>query len=212
MENIFRLWDSLKPGETVLIEHDSMTSPSLGLYYSIKWARERGYRIVVDDVLDTLYLCRTHLKLAGYDVEVFDDLDVIKEGGVIRVGKVLAHLHLKQHAIRQAEYRRVFEPLLSEKGEVLNIVLGIEKLFLISDMRENMNMVNSILNYTGDERRIALYFINGNLLEVGGPHLLPLLEELSTTVIRVSKDGKRYLLSVLKSVNNELDGIVISIP
>ncbi len=212
MENVGRVWNSLKPGETVIIEHDSLTSPALGLYHAVKWAREKGYRVVVDDILDTLYLYRVHLKLAGFNVDVFDDVETIKEGGLQNVGKVVAHLQLKQYAIRQAEYKRVFDPLLSGGGAIVNPVLGIERLFLISNLRESMNTLNAILRYTGDDRRIALYFVNMDLLKFGGPYILPLLEEIATTVVKVTKDGRHLKLSVVKSVNNELDGIEIVLP
>ncbi|NJF24641.1 DUF257 family protein [Thermococcus sp. Bubb.Bath] len=201
----------LKLGETVLIEHDSLTSPARGVYHAVKWAGKRGYKVVVDDVLDTLYLYVTHLKLAGFDVSVFNNLSVIKEGGLQDVGEVVQRLRFKEYAIRKAEYERVFEPILSGGGRVLNLVLGIEKLFLISDLRENINTVNAILGYTGDERRIALYFINKDLLEVSGAHLLPLLEEIATTVVRVNKEGKSVRFSVVKSVNPEIEGIDINV-
>ncbi len=207
MRDINRVWDSLKPGETVMIEHDSLTPPALGLYHAVMWARKKNYRVVIDDILDTLYLYKVQLELAGFDLNPLEEVEVIKEGGILNVGKVVARLQLKQWAIRQAEYKNVFNPLL-EEGRVFNIVLGIEKLFLISDIRENMGIINSILSYTGDKRRIALYFINRDLMETS---ILPLLEELATTVIRVTKEQNHYILSIVKSVNNELDGIEIAL-
>ncbi|WP_297499176.1 DUF257 family protein [Thermococcus sp.] len=205
------LWDSLKPGETILIEHDSLTSPVLGLYYAVKWAKEKGYKVIVDDILDGLYLQVSHLKLAGYETSFVDELQIIKEGGTIRVGNVVAHLRLNQYAIRQTQYSRVYEPLISGGG-VVNIVLGLDKLFLISDLRENMNTINAILSYTGDERRLAIYFVNRDLMGISSPHFLPLLEEIATTVIRVTKERSRYVFSVVKSINNNLDGESLSLP
>ena len=205
------LWDSLKPGETVLIEYDSLTSPALGFYYAVKWAKIKGYGVVVDDILDTLYIQVSHLKLAGWDIGIVDELKVIKEGGTLKVGNVVARLRLDQYAIRQTQYSRVYEPLIS-RGSVVNIVLGLDKLLVISDMRENMKTVNSILSYTGDDRRIALYFINKDLLETSCPHFLPLLEEVATTVIRVTKEGGKYVFSVVKSINNKLDGESLVLP
>ncbi|WP_297506687.1 DUF257 family protein [Thermococcus sp.] len=205
------LWDSLKPGETVLIEHDSLTSPALGFYYAVKWAKTKGYEVIVDDILDTLYIQISHLKLAGWDIGIVDELKVIKEGGTLKVGNVVARLRLDQYAIRQTQYSRVYEPLIS-RGGVVNIVLGLDKLFLISDMHDNMKTVNSILSYTGDDRRIALYFINRDLLGTSCPHFLPLLEEIATTVIKVTKEKGRYVFSVVKSINNKLDGESLALP
>jgi hypothetical protein len=194
----------------VIVEHNSTVSPAIGFYHAVKWAKEKGYRVVIDDILDTLYLHTAHLELAGYDVSILKDLEVIKEGGVTKVGNVVGNLRLKEYAIRQAEYKNIYEPLLSG-GNVFNIVLGIEKLFLISDTRENMNTVSSILNYTGDKRRIALYFINETLINACQSSLLPLLEEIATTMVKVTKEKSDYVFSVVKSINDELDGMTVRV-
>ncbi len=202
--------DALKPGETVIIEYDSLTSPAVCFYYIVRWAKERGYRIVIDDVLDTLYLYRAHLKLAGIDVGDIDDVEVIKEAGLLNVGKVVARLELKQYAIRKVEYERVYEPLL-DRGQVIDIVLGSEKLFVISDIKAGINLINAILSYTGDERRIAFYFINRDLLEINEPRILSLLEEVATTVIKMTKEKSQYLLSVMKSINPDIEGVKVTL-
>jgi len=72
-----------------------------------------------------------------------------------------------------------------------------------------MTFVNEILSFVGDERRIALYFINIDVLEGVTPRILPLLEETATTVIRVTKEGRDFTFTVIKSVNNEIDGMEI---
>ncbi len=208
MKTVRDILDALKPGETVIIEYDSLTSPVACFHYIVKWAKERGHRIVIDDVLDTLYLYRAHLKLAGIDVRDIDDVEVIKEAGLLDVGKVVARLELKQYAIRKVEYERVYEPLL-DRGVVVDIVLGSEKLFVISDIKAGMNLINAILSYTGDERRIAFYFINKDLLEINNPRILPLLEEVATTVIKMTKEKSQYLLSVMKSITPEIEGVTL---
>ncbi|NJE05061.1 hypothetical protein E3E36_02640 [Thermococcus sp. M36] len=210
-EAIRKVWNTLRFGETVLIEHVSTTSPALGLYHLTSWARDRGYRVVIDDILDTLHLYRTHLKAMGMDTSVIDGATVIKEGGTINVGQVKRRISLKEVSIRKSEYSQVYEPLL-EDGNVISPVLGIGKLFLISESkREALSLLNSILASTGDERRIMFYFLNVDLINTCCPYVLPLLEELATTVISLNKEGRSVKLMIRKSVNNRIDGIEITL-
>ncbi|NJE07666.1 hypothetical protein E3E31_03860 [Thermococcus sp. M39] len=64
MENVITfagILNSIKPGETVLIEHTSNTAPYLALSLLVTWARENGYPVVVDDILDTYPLYFAHM-------------------------------------------------------------------------------------------------------------------------------------------------------
>ncbi|NJE12197.1 DUF257 family protein [Thermococcus sp. LS2] len=206
--DVGEIWNSLKFGETVLIEHDSHTSPALWVYYLIKWAKGKGYDVLVDDILDTLYVYRAHLKLAGLDTSILNDVKVIKLGGRLNVGQVVGHLHIKEPVIRESKYRALLDSLPRER--VINPVLGFEKLFLLVESeREVFELVNSISSFIEDDRRIAFYFINTDLLKKM-PHVLSLLEELASTVVRVTKHGRSFSLKVVKSVNDEIDGVEVS--
>lgn len=206
MREINALLERLKFGETVLLEHNSLTTPARGLYYLVKWAQEKNYQIIIDDVLDTLYLYSIQIKLSGLDPSILDSVNVIKEGGRIEVGNVVKRLPIKEAGIQEKEYAKVFDPLL-EQGRIINPVVGTEKLLLLSpSKREILTILNTILSYTGNEKRIAFYFINTDLLEKSNPCVIPMLEEIATTVIKVSKQGRETLFSVVKSVNNEIDG------
>ncbi|NJE07613.1 hypothetical protein E3E31_03585 [Thermococcus sp. M39] len=206
--DVGEIWNSLKFGETVLIEHDSYTSPALWVYYLIKWAKGKGYDVLVDDILDTLYVYRVHLKLAGLDTSILNDVKVIKLGGRLNVGQVVGHLRIKEPVIRESEYRALLDSLPRER--VINPVLGFEKLFLLVESeREVFELVNSISSFIEDDRRIAFYFINTDLLKKM-PHVSSLLEELASTVVRVTKHGRSFSLKVVKSVNDEIDGVEVS--
>ncbi|NJE13822.1 DUF257 family protein [Thermococcus sp. LS2] len=205
------VWDGVKPGETVLIEHSSTTMPYVGLWQLINWGKEKGYQVVVDDVLDTLYLYKAQMKLAGLDAGILDDVKVIKFGGRLEVGQVVERLHIKELAIREQEYRRIFDSLSG--GAVVNPVLGIEKLFLLAESkREVLSTVNEILSSVGDERRIAFYFVNTDLLKTATPEALPLLEELASMIVKVETKGKFHQSSIVKSVNKELLGLTFVLP
>ncbi|GAB6101485.1 hypothetical protein JCM16138_07080 [Thermococcus atlanticus] len=117
MEDIVRrIWESLRFGETVLIEHDSTTNPALGLYHLVRWAKDMKYSVLIDDVLDTLYLYKVHLKLAGFNTDILNEAEVIKEGGTLNVGYVVERIGINEAAIRRSNYERIFEPLLSRGG------------------------------------------------------------------------------------------------
>ncbi|WP_367883789.1 DUF257 family protein [Thermococcus peptonophilus] len=172
-----------------------------------------GYRIVIEDILDTLYLHRVHLKLSGLDVSILDDVPVIKEGGHQNIGKIIKYIKLsKDYVIWSREYNEVFSSVLMG-GRLIDIILGLEKLFLLSNFREVVNVVNAILTYTGgDERRIALYFLNKDLIEDNKHFVLPpLVEEIATTVVRVSKEDEGFVMSVVKSMNRNLEGATFTV-
>ena len=55
-------------------------------------------------------------------------------------------------------------------------------------------------------KRIAFYIINEEVIEKSNPYIEFLLREMATTVIKMSKKESGIVLSILKSVNNEVDG------
>lgn len=112
MSIVRNVWDSIKPGETVLVEHSSLATPYVRLWQLISWAKEKGYQLLVDDVLDTLHLYKVQMRLAGLDTSILDDVKVIKLGGRLEVGQVVGRLHVKEPVIRETEYRRIFDSLL----------------------------------------------------------------------------------------------------
>ena len=207
------IWNNIKAGETVLVEYDSHGVPYLGVYHIIRWAKEKGYPVLVDDFLDTLYLYKTQMELADLDVSILENVDVIKIGGRLEVGNILGRIEVKEATVQERQYKEIAEPYFKEKGRVvINPVLGIEKIFTIAETkRETLATANTILSWVGHKERIAVYFINIDVLGKSKPYVLPLIEELATTVIRVVKEGKHYNLSILKSINKELDGIKIKL-
>ncbi|MBP1912427.1 DUF257 family protein [Thermococcus stetteri] len=166
---------------------------------------------ISEDILDTLYLHRVHLKLAGLDVSFLDEMAVIKEGGHQNIGKILKYIRpSKDYVIWFKEYSEAFNSVL-KGGRLIDVILGLEKLFLLSNFREVMSIANTILTYTGDERRIALYFLNKDLIEGDKHFILPLVEEIATTVVRVSKTEEEFVMSVVKSMNRTLDGMIVTL-
>lgn len=207
------LWNLLKPGETILIEYSARSTPFIVFYSLIQWAKNNDFEILIDDILDTLYAYKVQLSLAGIDLDLFSDVLVIKEGGRVEVGRIVGRMGLRDSAIYWSEYNKIMRPIFEKaKRLVINIILGIEKLFVLADSkREILNNINNILSWTGNTKRITFYFINTDLVNTLGIGVLPLLEELASTVINVDKNEGRVKLLITKSINNELDGLEINL-
>ncbi|MBC7095873.1 DUF257 family protein [Thermococcus sp.] len=103
--------DHFKPGETVLVEYSSRVNPALLLHELVNWVKEKGYQVIVDDVLDTLYQYKVQLELAGEDTSILNDVKVVKFGGRLNVGNVVGRLHIKEPEIQEHEYRNIFDSL-----------------------------------------------------------------------------------------------------
>ncbi|HIP89871.1 MAG TPA: hypothetical protein EYH24_08255 [Thermococcus paralvinellae] len=58
---------NIVPGESVLIEYDSLVFPYKGFYHLLSWARENDHHLIIIDILDTLYLYKAQIALAGLD-------------------------------------------------------------------------------------------------------------------------------------------------
>lgn len=205
------LWNSLKRGETVLIEHSPDSMSCKGFYSLIQWARNKDYPVVIDDILDTLYIYKVNIELADLDSSLLNDALVIKEGGRLEVGNVIGHITLKESAIQWREYERVARPLFeSSQKPIINIVLGIEKLFMLADSkREIITSINNLLSWIGNKKRIAFYFVDIDLINTTEFGVLPLLEEVASTIIKIKKIGNETRAVITKSVNEKLNDLEI---
>ncbi|WP_175059672.1 DUF257 family protein [Thermococcus sp. 2319x1] len=201
------IWEKTKFGETVLLEYNSIGFPSFGLYSLVSWAKKKGYKVVVTDVLDTLKIYMEHARLSGLDGNIYQDVKVIKLGGRLEVGNVLKRIPISEESVMEKEIAKLLDDLLS-KGSVVNIVVGVGKLFALysSSVRDALSLANFILSFVGDERRKAFYFLNLDMIEKAKPMILPMFEEFATTVVRVNKRGSVLQFKVLKALNFELDG------
>ncbi|NJE12810.1 hypothetical protein E3E24_06845 [Thermococcus sp. LS2] len=205
------LWNALKRGETVLIEHPSDSMSCKGLYSLVQWARSKDYPVVIDDILDTLYIYKVNIELADLDSSSLNEALVIKEGGRLEVGNVVGHITLKESAIQWMEYERVARPIFENSEKlIINVVLGIEKLFMLADSkRELITNINNLLSWIGNKKRIAFYFVNLSLINAIEFGVLPLLEELASTIIKIEKIGNEIRAIITKSANDELNNLEI---
>lgn len=206
MSIVRNVWDGVKLGEIVLIKHSSTGVPYVGLCQLMSWAKGKGYQVIVDDVLDTLYLYKTQMKLAGLNTSILNDVKVIKLGGRLEVGQVVGHLHIKEPVIREQEYGQIFEPLLGggrvflcdhvEKWELFLTLLNDRKGFVIS--REPPSLVERKL---GSKEVPVLWLTKVEGENCVYPTRLPYLHQVLVDFMReggapkvIMLDGFEYLV------------------
>lgn len=110
-------------------------------------------------------------------------------------------------AILRKEYEKVYSGVISDEDVTINPVLGLEKALIFTEDRvELMETLAQVSRRLGDKRRIAIYFINRDILESVNPIAVPIIEFMSTTLVDVEKKGRVYTFEVLKSATPEIDG------
>ena len=103
---------NIVPGESVLIEYDSLVFPYKGFYHLLSWARENNYHLIIIDILDTLYLYKAQIALAGLDTGAIDSAEVIKIGGQLNVGKIIDRLPASDIPRLIKDFERIYSPHL----------------------------------------------------------------------------------------------------
>jgi len=198
------IWDSLKFGETVLLEHDSLMFPYKELAELIAWSKKRDYPLVIEDVLDTLYTYKSQMELAGIDSKILDNIKVLKTGGRLEVGNVMRRFQVSDILSLIKEFEMNYEHIFSRIEHATVPIVGLDKLFLLAESKlESLALVNTLARYAGSRKRTAFYFINTDVLMNSIPYVVPLLEELASTVIKIYKDDEKTF-KIIKSTNNRV--------
>jgi len=200
-----KILDNILPGETVLVEYEAYSSPELFLELLRAYSEQRGKVMLVDDVVDTFSEYITRLKLMGFDVDPMLSASVIKIGGSKEVGNVRGRLEVDKYWLDFKYYDLVYAKTVSEEP-ALNPVLGIYKLFGLSSEHELIRLIRNIASFVGRGSRIAYYFINTNVVDAAAPVMLPFLEEISSSILRWSREGRNYRLEVVKACEEEILG------
>lgn len=202
---------AIKPGETVLVEHTSVSSPELFLYLLLWRCIEKGIPVIVDDIADTFHEYVTRLSLMGLPVEGLSKVPVIKIGGEKKVGNILGNVEVRRYSLDFKSYREVYEKVVPEEP-VCNPVIGLHKLFVALDIQDVRGLVRNITNFVGDKSRFALYIINKDSLVRVVPEILALLEEVSSSVLQWEVEKNIYKLRVIKASNIHILGSELSLP
>lgn len=188
--------DTLRGGETVLIRYDPTCAPERAFYNLVMYYNEKDIPILVVDVVDTLHIFKEHLSMMGVELP-FENLYVIKDGGRMKLGRVLGKAELTDDFHYHAsQYGRIVRPFFEEFRDKIKvvIVIGTEKFVLPfqdkeTKVEEYFEKVARPPIFSRD--KITFIFINE---KVASPRIIHTFEEISQYVLRLS-DG----LTVLKS-------------
>ncbi|AIF68658.1 hypothetical protein PAP_01080 [Palaeococcus pacificus DY20341] len=198
------IFSNLKPGETVLIEYDSISSPELLLYIISRYCEKRGIQVIIDDIGDTLAEFITRLEIIGLPTDKLLKTDVIKIGGYRKLGNVVDRVEIDKYTLDFKYYGKIYDKWRANENISFNPVLGIHKLFLVAENNEAIRLVRNISTFVGNKTRIALYFINKQSMERRNPEIVPLLEEVATSVLEWKKTCRGTMLRVLKAPSEEI--------
>ncbi|ASJ13270.1 DUF257 family protein [Thermococcus thioreducens] len=200
---------NILPGETVLVEYSSVSSPEILLYLICRGCTNAGRPVLIDDISDTFAEYVTRLELMGLDTDDLMEIPVIKIGGSREFGNVVGRVEVDKYSLDFKYYGKIYDKVVPEKV-VCNPVLGIHKLFVALERQDVIRLVRNISTFVGRKSRFALYFINRDVLEKRTPELLPLLEETASTVLQWEAERGKYRLRAVKAANDEILGSEVS--
>ncbi|NJE29909.1 hypothetical protein E3E38_02435 [Thermococcus sp. 18S1] len=200
----------LRPGETVLIEYSAISSPELLLYLVCRRCRARGTPIIIDDISDAFAESVIRLDLMGLELEGLRNAPVIKIGGNRDIGSVFGRVEVDKYSLDFRYYDEIYEKIVPDEV-VFNPVLGIHKLFIALERHEVIRLIRNISTFVGKKSRVALYFLNADMMERYSPELLALFEETASTVLRWDFEGGKYRLRVIKASNSSIVGSTVSL-
>ena len=212
---VIEMWRSIRPGETVLFERTGEGNIGMGVYHTLGWGRSEGFKIVIIDILDSYSTLVSKADLMGIDASLFTNVDVIKIGGSRREGRVIAHIEeILEPAILSKKFQETYKPIITDPNrKVLVVVVGLEKLFIVSDIspRGVQLIVDQLAGYVGRPNRLGIYLLKRDILPPDREFVIRLLEDIATTVIRTSKAGRLTEFHIIKSLNRELEDVLIRV-
>ncbi|BAA29954.1 DUF257 family protein [Pyrococcus horikoshii] len=211
MERLEDLFEKSKFGELILFEYNSTTPLLFIVYPLIKWAREKGYPLVIFDIFDSLTIYTKQAEMLGIKDKLYEGANIVKIGGRMNLGNIILKISIIEYGPFEKTLEDTLEKAYGERENVISIVLGTEKIFSFYPFRDQFMFSNFLALKTGDRRRKAFYFVNVDLLEKISPPMGPLLEEEFTTVVKLTKEDNKIKMKVIKSLNPELDGMELKV-
>ncbi|WP_258083089.1 DUF257 domain-containing protein [Thermococcus thermotolerans] len=205
-ETAFKFIEATPFGDVILMEDESPYGAALATYVFVKYARERGLPVYIDDVLDSLALVKKHLGFLGIDWD-FSDVDVIKTGGMEPVGNIVSKIHLDAEPVLYITRHREATRKILQSGKHLNIVLGMERLFAFLETRREFYMFIAYLKeFLGNPNRKSFYIVSKPVLSTLRFNLLPELEEIASTVVEIKIKNGTHVTILKKSLFTDIIG------
>ncbi|ASJ02126.1 hypothetical protein A3L09_01995 [Thermococcus profundus] len=201
-EDLSSFFSGLKFGETVIIEYQSTSYPEVLFHLLQNFCSANSMQVLIDDIVDTYPQFVSGMKALGF--EPGSALVIKIGGGKIEAGTVVERLDVDKYSIPVNHYRNVVGRIPNLREEYINPVLGVHKFPLLLTKRELLSFLATVSTFVGDTSRIAVYFINRDVVDAIEPSFLPMFEEIATTVAEWYRDGSDFVLSVIKAANPEL--------
>ena len=194
----------ISPGESVLIEHTSLSMHALAFYtIGEKYGWER---ILLIDIIDSSIPIIRWLRLSGMDVP--QDVSRIKVGGVSNWGNVILEVDPhKDPAIFLSKFSRKIREVYSKNEFTVTVITNPERLVPIQNGNRHfiLTLSNMASVFIGNPNRTTFYFVSREMSE---KRYLALLEEAFTRVLTFT--GKDEL-RVMKSPEIEEEGTVLKL-
>jgi hypothetical protein len=201
-DTIFMMFESIKPGEIVLLEYLPSYIPEFFVKEAIEYAKAKGMPIIIDDNFDTLPVIVHNMDMLGISIDM-DDVSVIKTGGRVEVGNVMAWVKFHPDPrVYLRNYINAAKRAFDEYPNAINIVLGLENLLrLPKSVSEFYTIIINLGKFLGNEKRRAFYLMNREVINALPFYTAEEMRRIASTVIelRPYPTGARALF--IKSPN-----------
>ncbi|AHF80038.1 DUF257 family protein [Thermococcus paralvinellae] len=200
--SIFDYAKTIQRGEILLVEYTSNEPIHLIFYIFLKYLKQSNIPFVIIDAVDQLHVFKAHLELVGIDTSIIDEAQVIKLGGVLHTGNIIRRVDLEEDLpIWRQHYIETFRKIQEEKGYVMRIVIGTEKLLKLYERNplETGNFFGMVVRpFLGDKNTTGVIFLNTSLLDKK-----TVLEwtEIASRVFDVELKEGEITLRITKSVD-----------
>ncbi len=195
---------TIKPGESVLIEHTSLSKHPV-IFHLI--GTNYGWNnMLVIDIIDSLMPILRWLSISGTSVP--DNIARIRAGGTSQWGRVILEVDPhKDPGIFLSRFTQKLREHYSKNPETVTVILNPERLIPLqnNNRRFILALSNLASAFVGNSKRITFYFVNREMVE--GMYLA-LLEEAFTRVLIVKNDGR---VLIAKSPHLEEEGMSLEI-
>ncbi|MDV3103043.1 DUF257 family protein [Thermococcus waiotapuensis] len=205
--SVHRLIESIKPGETALLEYLPSYIPEFTLLKLMEYSEEKKIPLIIDDNFDTLPIIAAHIENLGIKVD-FSRVYVVKTGGRINVGNVVARVPFHPDLRVYIEnYGRAASKVSERFSDAINLVLGLENFLKLPSSPLDIYLTIWILQrFLGNTRRRAFYLLNRKILESISPVVYSEVRRVASTVVEMVPYPMGAILRFVKSTNVDLLG------
>ncbi|ASJ06543.1 DUF257 family protein [Thermococcus pacificus] len=198
LSELFNLLDGAKFGSTVIVENRAPLGAEALLAILLRYTREREIPVFVDDILDAFPLYVKHLNLMGINPDL-SSVRVLKMGGNETVGNVVNRGRFDMDpTVYISHYEKLFSSA-APKGEFIDIVLGIDRLFVFQDnLSGTWAILRAMKPIVTNRKRTAFYILESAIMENLRMKPLPVLEDLATSVFELKQEGRMLTVDIRK--------------